>query len=171
MRLGGLALLTSSMIYKLKVERLFYDERRTYRKKPSDLQEPAEALAMPFRLQTPVSDLDDLVAALESLLKEISKRPSGQLEEGVFQPGLEDRAVEQDTVGMMLRNYSDQLLAGLSVKEPTAFGDLTKGMKPIEVARVFIVLLFLAHGGRVILVQEEGAEDFSIMGVGDAVAR
>ncbi len=171
MRLGGLALLTSSIIYKLKVERLFYDERRSSRKKPSDLQEPAEALSVPFRLQAPVSDLDDLVAALESLMKEISRRPSSPLEEGVFQPGLEERIVEQDTVGLMLRNYSDQLLAGLSRTEATSFGELTKGLKPIEVARVFIVLLFFAHDGRVILLQEEDAEDFSMMGVGEAHAR
>ncbi len=171
MRLGGLALLTSSIIYKLKVERLFYDERRYSRKTPSDLEEPAEALSVPFRLRAPVSDLDDLVAALESLMKEISKQPSSPLEEGVFQPGLEDRAMEQDTVGQMLGTYSDQLLARLSRKEPTGFGELIRGLTPIEVARVFIVLLFLAHGGKVILVQEEDAEDFGIMGVGEAVAR
>jgi segregation and condensation protein A len=170
MRLGGLALLTSSLIYKLKVERLFYDERRSMRKKPSDLQEPAEALSMPFRLQAPMTDLDDLVAALESLIKEIS-RGSSSAEEGVFLPGMEERVVEQDTVGVMLGTYSDQLLAGLGRKEPTSFGDLTKGMKPIEVARIFIVLLFLAHSGRIVLLQEEGAEDFGIMGVGESVAR
>ncbi len=171
MRLGGLALLTSSIIYKLKVERLFYDEKRSYRRRPSDLQEPAEGLSMPFRLQAPVSDLDDLVTALESLLKEISKRSTAPQDEGVFLPGLEERTVEQDTIGVMLRTYSDQLLAGLGRTGPTSFGELTEGMKPIEVARVFIVLLFLAHNGRVILLQEEGAEDFSIMGVGEAVAR
>jgi segregation and condensation protein A len=171
MRLGGLALLTSSIIYKLKVERLFYDEKRTYRKKPSDLQEPVEALSMPFRLRTPVSDIEDLVSALESLLREISKSPSSPVEEGVFQPGLETRAIEQDTIAVMLKTYSDQLLAGLSRKEPTGFGDMIKGMEPIEVARFFIVLLFLAHSGRIILLQEEDAEDFSILGVGEAVAR
>jgi segregation and condensation protein A len=171
MRLGGLALLTSSIIYKLKVERLFYDDKRSFRKKPSDLQEPVEALSMPFRLQTPVSDLDDLVAALESLLKEISKSPSSPVEEGVFQPGLETRGVEQDTIAVMLRTYSDQLLAGLSRKEPLAFGDMIRGMQPIEVARIFIVLLFLAHSGRIILLQEEDAEDFSVLGVGEAIAR
>jgi segregation and condensation protein A len=171
MRLGGLALLTSSMIYKLKVDRLFYDEKRSFRKKPSDLQEPVEALSMPFRLRTPVSDIDDLVAALESLMKEISRSPSSPVEEGVFQPGLEARVVEQDTIAVMLKAYSDHLLAGLSRKEPTAFGDLIKGLQPIEVARVFIVLLFLAHSGRIILLQEEDAVDFSVLGVGEAIAR
>ncbi len=118
-----------------------------------------------------MSDIDDLVAALESLMKEISKSPSSPVEEGVFQPGLEARVVEQDTIAMMLRTYSDELLAGLSRKEPTGFGDLIKGMEPIEVARVFIVLLFLAHSGRIILLQEEDAEDFSVLGVGEAIAR
>jgi chromatin segregation and condensation protein Rec8/ScpA/Scc1 (kleisin family) len=79
--------------------------------------------------------------------------------------------MEQDTITVMLKTYSDQLLAGLSRKEPTGFGDLTKGMEPIEVARVFIVLLFLAHSGRIVLLQEEDAEDFSVLGVGEAIAR
>ncbi|MGA1974740.1 MAG: hypothetical protein ABSG92_03815 [Conexivisphaerales archaeon] len=170
MRLGGLALLTSSIIYKLKVERLFYDEKRTFRKRPSDLQEPVEALNMPFRLHAPVSDLDDLVVALESLMKEISKSPSSPIEEGVFQPGLQDRAMEQDTVAIMLRKYSDELLAGLSRSDPTSFNELTKGMGAIEVARVFIVLLFLAHSGKIVLLQEQDAYDFSLVGVGKAFA-
>lgn len=165
MRLGGLALLTSSIIYKLKVERLFYDEKRTFRRKPSDLQEPVEALNMPFRLQAPVSDINDLVEALEALLKEISRKPASPIEEGVFQPGLETRAMEQDTVAAMLKTYSQQLLSGLSLEEPVRFTELTAGMDALEVARVFIVLLFLAHEGKVIVVQEEDEEDFSLLGV------
>jgi chromatin segregation and condensation protein Rec8/ScpA/Scc1 (kleisin family) len=38
-------------------------------------------------------------------------------------------------------------------------------MDALEVARVFIVLLFLAHEGKVIVVQEEDEEDFSLLGV------
>jgi len=58
----------------------------------------------------------------------------------------------------------------LSTSGPTSFGVLTQGLLPIEVARVFIVLLFLAHTGKIVLLQEEGAEDFSVLGVGEAVA-
>jgi chromatin segregation and condensation protein Rec8/ScpA/Scc1 (kleisin family) len=151
------------------VEKLFYDDRRAYRKKPSDLQEPVETLRMPFRLQLPVTDMEDLLSALEALLKEMARTPASPIEEGVFRAGLEARGVEQDAVAEMLQNYTDKLLSRLDAREPVRFTQLTEGMDSLEVARTFIVLLFLAYEGKVVILQEEDEEDFRLLGVGEQV--
>ncbi|MDG6928941.1 MAG: hypothetical protein JRN39_03660 [Nitrososphaerota archaeon] len=165
MRLSGLALLTSSIIYKLKVEQLFYEEGRTARKRVSDLEEPVEVLRMPFRLQPPVSDMSDLISALESLLREMEKPTADEHDTSIFRPALEAQVIEKDTITEVIQEYSVSVLERLRDRAQLGFSELAAGADWVETVRLFIVILFLAHQGKVVLTQEEDG-DILIAGVG-----
>jgi hypothetical protein len=44
--------------------------------------------------------------------------------------------------------------------------ELLRGLKPIDAARVFILLLFAANSGEVVINQEESDEDALVVSVG-----
>ncbi|MEM0075021.1 MAG: hypothetical protein QXG05_04060 [Nitrososphaerota archaeon] len=166
MRLSGLALLTSSILYKLKVEQLFYEETKSSKKNISELTEPTETLRMPFRLQAPISDIADLLSALESLLQEMERPVVEKHDTSLFQPILESQAVEKDTINQIIESYSVVILAMLKEKQQIKFTELTNGKEWPDVVRSFIVILFLAHQGKVVLLQEDEMQDIILMGVG-----
>ncbi|MDG6934959.1 MAG: hypothetical protein JRN68_09720 [Nitrososphaerota archaeon] len=166
LRLSGLALITSSLIYKLKVENIFYEEVRYAHRHISELTEPVEVLKMPFRLQPPVSDIADLIGALQSLLLEIERNPAQEHERNPFTPGLEAEVVEIDNISELLAEYSQSVLERLAHVKQFRFSELISGKEWEEVVRVFITVLFLAHQQKLVITQDETTEEIMLVSVG-----
>jgi segregation and condensation protein A len=166
LRLSGLALVTSSLIYKLKVENLFYDEVRTSRKRVSELAEPVDILKMPFRLQPPVSDITDLVSALQSLLVEFERGREEVGERNPFQPGIEDQVMEVDSLLSLVESYSDPILSRLKVAPQMKFTELLREKEWDEVVRLFMAVLVLAHQQKILLQQDEETEEIYLVSIG-----
>jgi segregation and condensation protein A len=166
LRLSGLALVTSSLIYKLKVENLFYDEVRTSRKTVSELAEPVDILKMPFRLQPPVSDITDLVSALQSLLVEFERGREEVGERNPFQPGIEDQVMEVDSLLSLVESYSDPILSRLKVAPQMKFTELLREKEWDEVVRLFMAVLVLAHQQKILLQQDEETEEIYLVSIG-----
>lgn len=165
MRLSGLALITSSLIYKLKVEHLFYEEERYTRKRVSELVEPIEVLKMPFRLQPPVSDISDLISALQSLLIEMQQSREIR-ERNPFQPGIEQQVIERENITTMIEVYSTKVLEKLKESGQISLFDLLEKKDWIEMVRLFITVLYLAHTQKIVVNQDESSEEIYLVSVG-----
>jgi len=165
LRLSGLALLTSSLIYKLKVEHLFYEEERSARKRVSELVEPVEVLRMPFRLQPPASDISDLISALQSLLSEMERAQEAR-ERNPFQPGLEQQVMEKETITSLIEEYSATIMEKLRTSHQISLASLVEGKDWKEIVRVFMTMLYLAHNQMIVVTQDEISEEIYLVSIG-----
>ncbi len=163
-KLSGLALLTSSILYKLKVEHLFYEEkRRVIVKKEVDISAPISPLYMPFRVDIHASDIDELLEAFEALLLEM-EREERKVRPSVIRSYEEFPVFNQESFLKMLRPIEECILDILDREAEVSFQRLVKDKDVLEVVRYFLVLLYLAQRGRVVLVQR-GEDDILIVGV------
>lgn len=163
--LSGLALLTSSLIYKLKVENLFYEEDRSIKKRISELTEPLEVLKMPYRLQPPASDITDLISALRSLLMEIERVQEAR-ERNPFQPGFAEQLLEKESITALVEEYSLSILDMLREKKQLSFSSLLRDKSWIDAVRIFMAMLYLAHKQKIAVYQDENEEEIYLVGLG-----
>lgn len=161
LRLCGSAALSSALIYRLKVEALFLSERMGEEKRPIDIGDIPFLLPMPIRYELHTTSVEDLIAALQRLVEEITARTEPERPKPVSR----ELAVEIDQFINRLRESLEPFKASLlkMLKSgPILFSTLVKGKNVVEAARVFIFLLFLASDGVVFLEQLE--EDLLICG-------
>jgi len=161
LRLCGSAALSSALIYRLKVEALFLTEKMSEEKKPVDIGDIPFLLSMPIRYELHTTSVEDLIAALQRLIEEITTRTEPERPKPVSR----ELAFEIDQFINRLRESLEPFKASLleMLKNgPIFFSTLIKGKDLVEAARVFIFLLFLASDGVVFLEQLE--EDLLITG-------
>jgi len=174
LRICGIAAVSSSMIYRLKVESIFALEKIAMQMKGLDdrNQQPVQqlnALELPFRIEStyPVS-VEDLLQMLENMIIELANpRPrKKQLElEPVQTFDFDQYLVKFEQV---IQRYEDMILDMASADGTILFKALVARMEPTEMARCFIAMLYLATKGKVVLEQPEGSEDVKITLSGDA---
>ena len=161
LRLCGSAALSLALIYRLKVEALFLSERMSEEKRPIDLGEIPFILSMPIRYELHTTSVEDLIAALQRLVEEITTRTEPERPKLVSREPL----VEIDQFINRLRESLEPFKASLleMLKNgPILFSALVKDKSVVDAARIFIFLLFLASDGIVFLEQLE--EDLLITG-------
>lgn len=158
LRLCGVAALSSAMILRLKVESIFALEKIAMQRKSvadRSLVENLEVLEMPYRYEAtyPVS-LEDLLSILENMLVQIANpRHKRQLKlEPVEPPDFDKYLV---TFEQLLEEYKEKFLQKIKYVRILLFGDFVKDMKPIEIARYFVGMLYLAMQNEVDLEQTE----------------
>jgi segregation and condensation protein A len=162
LRAAGTAALTSATIYRFKVESLFFFEKLQRERKVLDAVEPPQIVVMPFRYEVYSTTVDELFDALSRILEEIvhdereeGTVPPSLLEEGP-PPNFEDYLV---TILSNMQAFSLVLRERIGALGRIKFSDLIAGMPVLEAARTFILLLFMASNGTVVLDQNEGEED------------
>jgi segregation and condensation protein A len=161
LRLCGSAALSSALIYRLKVEALFLSERMSEEKRPVDVGDIPFILSMPIRYELHTTSVEDLIAALQRLVEEITARTEPERPKPVSR----EPVVEIDQFINRLKESLEPFKASLLEllkSGPILFSTLVKGKSVVEAARVFIFLLFLASDGVVFLEQIE--EDLLITG-------
>lgn len=164
LRICGSAILSSALLYRLKVETLFAFEKLRTDKKGSVPFEPPGFISVPFRYELYTTDIEDLIQSLRKIIEEIldsekvEKRTSVVIEpETTFEI---DRFLIR--IEEMLSPFRLRLMNLLREKGELLFSEYVLGMGKIEQARSFILLLFLAMEGLVYLEQLE--EDIRIRG-------
>jgi len=160
--------LSSATIYRLKVETLFLFERLRLQHRLMDASEPPQIIVMPFRYEIYSTNIDELFDELGRLLQEIvidEQGGQGQnlLEAPELPPNLDDYVISLQT---LLFEYRKILVERLRATGKALLSELTRGLKPIEAARVFILLLFAANSGEVVINQEETDQDALVVSVG-----
>ena len=167
LRAAGTAALTSATIYRFKVESLFLFERLQRERRMIDATEPPQIVVMPFRYEVYSTNVGDLFDALTKILDEIviqdreQSTVSSALLEEAPPPNPEDYLLTLISSQSAFRTVLRERIGGTG---RISLSELLKGMTLIEAARSFILLLFLANGGEVVLEQAE--EDVMIILVG-----
>ena len=164
LRIAGMAALSSSLIYRMKVENIFALQKAAMENKPirqrSDID--IQMLDIPFRHEStyPVS-LNELLDLLENLIGTIAnprERRSNQLS---FEPvDVPDFKNIMNNLENLIPQYQDLILKKLESNGTALLASITKDLDITDSIRCFFATLFLARDEKVDLVQVD--DDISI---------
>jgi segregation and condensation protein A len=168
LRAAGTAALTSATIYRFKVESLFLFERLQRERRFIDATEPPQIVVMPFRYEVYSTTVEELFDSLTRILEDVVQ---GGREESTISPSLLEEGPPPNPEEYLVTILSNlQAFAGV-LRERMAglgrmkFSELVAGMTRLEAARTFIMLLFSASTGGVVL-EQEGDYDLLVVMVG-----
>ncbi|MEM2760913.1 MAG: hypothetical protein QXU32_12745 [Nitrososphaerales archaeon] len=157
LRLCGVAALSSAMILRLKVESIDALERIAMQRKSvvdRSMLDNLEVLDMPYRYEAtyPVS-LEELLGILENMLTQIANpRHKGLEIEPVESSELDKYLV---TFEQLLEKYKGMLFQRVQKVKALMFSKFITDMEPIEVARYFVSMLYLAMHNKIDVEQIE----------------
>ena len=164
LRIAGMAALSSSLIYRMKVENIFALQKAAMENKPirqrSDID--IQMLDIPYRHEStyPVS-LDELLDLLENLIGTIANprgRRSNQLK---FEPvDVPDFKKYFNNLENIIGQYQELILRKLEPNGTALLASITKDLDTTDSIRCFFAILFLARDEKVDLVQID--DDISI---------
>jgi len=173
LRICGLAAVSSSMIYRLKVESIFALEKIAMQKKglndPNNDQQQQQLpipelnpIELPFRVEPtyPVS-IEELLRMLENMIMELanprSKRKKQELElEPVETFNFDQYLIKFEKI---IQGYEDMIYDIVTADGMLMFKALIANMEPVEMARCFIAMLYLAMKGKINLDHPQGDSD------------
>ena len=168
LRVCGIAALSSSIIYRLKVESIFRLEKIAMQRKGVDEHQQHQSIPdlnpveIPFRIEStyPVS-LEDLLQVLENMISELAN-PKPKKKQLDLEP-VETFDFDQYLIKFehILQRYEDMIFDIVSADGEAIFKILVAKMESIEIVRCFIAVLYLAMKGKVDLVQIE--EDLKLI--------
>lgn len=168
LRVCGIAALSSSIIYRLKVESIFRLEKIAMQRKGVDEHQQYQSIPdlnpveIPFRIEStyPVS-LEELLQVLENMISELAN-PKPKKKQLDLEP-VETFDFDQYLIKFehILQRYEDMIFDIVSADGEVIFKILVAKMEPIEIVRCFIAVLYLAMKGKIDLVQIE--EDLKII--------
>ena len=157
LRVAGMAALSSSLIYRMKVENIFalqkaaMENKSIHRRTDVDIQ----MLDIPYRHEStyPVS-LDELLDLLENLIGTIAnprERRSNQLK---FEPvDAPDFKKYFNNLENIIGQYQDLILKKLEPNGNALLAAITKDLDSKDSIRCFFAILFLARDEKVDLMQ------------------
>jgi segregation and condensation protein A len=168
MRAAGTAALSSATIYRLKVETLFLFERLRMQHRAMDSSEPPQIIVMPFRYEIYSTNVDELFDELGRILQEIVVDKEGGEDNLLPVAELPPPPIGDYVISLqnLLSEYRKILVERLRATGKVLLSELVRGLRPIDAARVFILLLFAANSGEVVINQEESDEDALVVSVG-----
>ena len=161
LRVCGVAILTSALIHRLKVESIFRldkianqrNENNTEKEKKDDEKVPIpeiSTLTLPFRKETsyPVS-IDDLLLILENMITELTN-PAVRKKTIDLEPivtiDFQDYLIKFEKV---IEEYELKLFEKISVVKEMIFNDFVFDMNELDIARYFIAMLYLAMRNKI----------------------
>ena len=164
LKVAGMAALSSSLIYRMKVESIFALQRAAMEKKPSYQRSDVkiDLIDIPYRHEStyPVS-LDDLLGLLQNLIGTIanpqSRRNRNVEIEPIETPDFQEYFISLENI---IGKYEDLVIKKIS---STGFGllqDIISELDEVDSIRCFFAILFLARDQKVDLEQVE--EDIKI---------
>jgi segregation and condensation protein A len=168
LRAAGTAALTSASIYRFKVESLFLFEKLQRERRITDAIEPPQIVVMPFRYEVYSTTVDELFDALSRILEEIVR---SDREESTVSPSLLEEGPPPNpeeyliTILSNLQAFVQVLRERIGAPGRMKFSDLIAGMPRLEASRTFILLLFAASNGTIVL-DQEGLDDLMLILVG-----
>jgi segregation and condensation protein A len=161
LRMCGIAALSSSLIYRLKVESISRLEKISKIKKGIEVVDfkpipNLKPFEIPFRVEPtyPVS-LEELLHVLENMIIGLANPKSrrNQLNlESVESFNFDDYLVKFEKV---LQSYEDMIFDIVTADKSVEFRNLTLKMNPTETVRCFLALLYLAMKRKIFLQQND----------------
>ncbi len=175
LRVCGVAILTSALIHRLKVESIFRLEKVANQKNVENKSPDREkntpslpipeliSIPLPFRKETeyPVS-LEDLLAILENMITEITN-PVVKRNQLKLEP-VETLDFQQYLVKFeqVIEEYESKMIKMLIKKNELIFESIVMGEdNSLEVARYFIAMLYLAMKGKIDIAITNKSDSFN----------
>jgi segregation and condensation protein A len=161
LRMCGIAALSSSLIYRLKVESILQLEKISKTKKGIEVVDikpipNLKPIEIPFRIEPtyPVT-LEELLHVLENMINALANpRPrKNQLNlESVETFNFDEYLMKFEKI---LQSYEDMIFDIVTADKSVEFKNLTLKMNQIEIVRCFIALLYLAMKRKIFLEQKD----------------
>ena len=165
LKVAGMAALSSSLIYRMKVESIFALQKAAMEKKPSFQRTDVdiELIDIPYRHEStyPVS-LDDLLGLLQNLIGTIanpqSRRNSKLDIEPIEAPDFQEFFISLESI---IGKYEDLIMKKITDKGFGLLQDIIVELDQVDSIRCFFAALFLARDQKVDLEQQD--EDIKII--------
>jgi segregation and condensation protein A len=161
LRMCGIAALSSSLIYRLKVESILQLEKISKTKKGIEVVDikpipNLKPIEIPFRIEPtyPVT-LEELLHVLENMINALANpRPRrNQLNlESVETFNFDEYLMKFEKI---LQSYEDMIFDIVTADKSVEFKNLTLKMNQVEIVRCFIALLYLAMKRKIFLEQKD----------------
>ena len=159
LKVAGMAALSSSLIYRMKVESIFALQRAAMEKKPLRQRTDVDVdlIDIPYRHEStyPVS-LDDLLGLLQNLIGSIANpqsRRNRHVEiEPIEPPDFEEYFISLENI---IGKYEDLIIKKITSEGSGLLQNIIKELGEIDSIRCFFAVLFLARDERVELEQIE----------------
>ena len=161
LRMCGIAALSSSLIYRLKVESILQLEKISKTKKGIEVVDMKpipnlKPIEIPFRIEPtyPVT-LEELLHLLENMINALANpRPRrNQLNlESVETFNFDEYLMKFEKI---LQSYEDMIFDIVTADKSVELKNLTLKMNQIEIVRCFIALLYLAMKRKIFLEQKD----------------
>ena len=157
LKVAGMATLSSSLIYRMKVESIFALQKAAMEKKPLINRRDVDIniLDMPYRHEStyPVS-LDELLELLENLIGSIANprsRRKGQLDfEATEPPDFKDYFVSFENI---VEKYEALITRKITATGSELLREIVRDLDSLDSIRCFFAILFLAQKQKVDLTQ------------------
>ena len=156
LRIAGMAALSSSLIYRMKVESIFALQRAALEKKPIKQRTDVdiELIDMPYRHEStyPVS-LDDLLGLLQNLIGTIANPQNRRNRlniEPIEAPDFQEYFISLENI---IGKYEDLIIKKISDVGYGMLQTIIKDLDGIDSIRCFFAILFLARDEKIDLEQ------------------
>ena len=159
LKVAGMAALSSSLIYRMKVESIFALQKAAMDKKPSFQRTDVdiELIDIPYRHEStyPVS-LDDLLGLLQNLIGTIANpqsRRNKKLEiEPIEAPDFQEFFISLESI---IGKYEDLIMKKIAETGVGLLQDIITELDQVDSIRCFFAALFLARDQKVDLEQQD----------------
>ena len=159
LKVAGMAALSSSLIYRMKVESIFALQKAAMEKKPSFQRTDVdiELIDIPYRHEStyPVS-LDDLLGLLQNLIGTIANpqsRRNKKLDiEPIEAPDFQEFFISLESI---IGKYEDLIMKKIAETGVGLLQDIITELDQVDSIRCFFAALFLARDQKVDLEQQE----------------
>ena len=159
LKVAGMAALSSSLIYRMKVESIFALQKAAMEKKPMHQRTDVniDLIDIPYRHEStyPVS-LDDLLGLLQNLIGTIANpksRRSKQIDiEPIEAPDFQEYFISLESI---IGKYEDLVMKKISLTGFDLLQNIISELDKVDSIRCFFAILFLARDQKVDLEQIE----------------
>ncbi len=158
LRVAGMAALSSSLIYRMKVESIFALQKAAMERKPIRQRKDVdiELIDIPYRHESTYAvSLDDLLDLLQNLIGSIANPQSRSKKldiEPVSPPDFEEYFISLENI---IGKYEDLIMKKISVKGEGILQDIISDLDTIDSIRCFFAVLFLARDEKIEVEQLE----------------
>lgn len=159
LRIAGMAALSSSLIYRMKVESIFALQKAAMEKKPLSqrIDLDIDLIDIPYRHEStyPVS-LDELLTLLENLIGSIANprsRRGNQMDfEPIEAPNFDEYFISLENI---IGKYEDLIVKKIKSAGFGLLQNIIADLDPIDSIRCFFAILFLARDDKIDIEQVE----------------
>ncbi|MDW8084506.1 MAG: hypothetical protein RMI49_04840 [Candidatus Caldarchaeum sp.] len=159
--LCGIAVHSAAVIHRIKTEKLLQGDVPP-RPKPKPEISVLPPIELPFKPELLTTTLQDVVTALQKALSQSARRQTEALP-----PQIQQNRLVLDEFLVKIEEELDRFVQKIRMillsRSSVSFTELVAGLSRLEAAKTFILLLFAAARGFVLLLQSDDANDLIVL--------